>query len=374
MSQRRITLVAGTRPELIKIIPVLLALRSRPDFQTTLVATAQHREMLDQVCSAFGIEPEIDLDLMRPDQTLADVTARVTTAVQKTLASTRPDAVLVHGDTTTCMCSALAAFYESIPVGHVEAGLRTYDFTAPWPEEMNRRLTDPISRWCFAPTERAAGNLRAERIPEENIFLTGNTVVDALDLALRLIREKPPAIPELPDAILAGRRLIVVTGHRRESFGEPLRELCEGLREVVTRFPDVVVVYPVHLNPNVQRPVRELLGGHDRILLIAPLEYLQFVRLLDRATLIVTDSGGIQEEAPTLRKPVLVTRQMTERPEAVELGLARVVGTSRTRLVEESSRLLSDPEAYARMTTGVNPYGDGHAADRIVEILARTLR
>ncbi len=374
MSQRRITVIAGTRPELIKIIPVLLALRSRSDFQTTLVATAQHREMLDQVCSAFGIEPEIDLDLMRPDQTLADVTARVTIAVQKTLATTRPDAVLVHGDTTTCLCSALAAFYESIPVGHVEAGLRTYDFAAPWPEEMNRRLTDPISRWCFAPTERAAGNLRAERIPEENIFLTGNTVVDALELALRLIREKPPAIPDLPDAILDGRRLIVVTGHRRESFGEPLRELCAGLRDVVTRFADVVVVYPVHLNPNVQRPVRELLGGHDRILLIAPLEYLQFVRLLDRATLIVTDSGGIQEEAPTLRKPVLVTRQTTERPEAVELGLARVVGTSRTRLVEESSRLLSDAEAYARMTTGVNPYGDGHAADRIVEILDRALR
>jgi UDP-N-acetylglucosamine 2-epimerase (hydrolysing) len=374
MSQRNVAVVAGTRPELIKLIPVLRALRSRSDFQTTLVATAQHREMLDQVCSAFGIWPDIDLDLMRPDQTLADVTARVTTAVQQTLTRTRPDAVLVHGDTTTCLCSALAAFYESIPVGHVEAGLRTYDFAAPWPEEMNRRLTDPISRWCFAPTARAADNLRAERIPDEQIYITGNTAVDALELALRLVRETPRSIPELPDGVLHGRRLIVVTGHRRESFGEPLRELCEGLREVVDRFPDVVVVYPVHLNPNVQRPVRQLLGGHDRIRLIAPLEYLTFVQLLDRATLIVTDSGGIQEEAPTLRKPVLVTRQTTERPEAVELGLARVVGTSRTRIVEESSTLLSDADAYARMTAGVNPYGDGHAAERIVEILDRTLR
>jgi UDP-N-acetylglucosamine 2-epimerase len=374
MSQRKVTVVAGTRPELIKIIPVLLALRSRSDFQTTLVATAQHREMLDQVCSAFGIRPDIDLDLMRPDQTLAEVTARVTTSVQQTLARTRPDAVLVHGDTTTCLCSALAAFYESIPVGHVEAGLRTYDFSAPWPEEMNRRLTDPISRWCFAPTARAADNLRAERIPEEQIYLTGNTAVDALELALRLVRETPRPIPELPDGVLHRRRLIVVTGHRRESFGEPLRELCEGLREVVDRFPDVVVVYPVHLNPNVQRPVRQLLGGHDRILLIPPLEYLQFVGLLDQATLIVTDSGGIQEEAPTLRKPVLVTRQTTERPEAVDLGLARVVGTSRARLVEVFSKLRCGAAADAGMTTGGNPYGDGRAAERIVEILDRTLR
>lgn len=370
---RRVTIVVGTRPELIKIMPVLLALRARPGFEPTLVVTAQHREMADQACAAFGIEPDVDLDLMRPEQTPAEVAARVTAAVQATLARSRPDAVLVHGDTTTCLAAALAAFYERIPVGHVEAGLRTYDFSAPWPEEMNRRLTDPLCRWCFAPTERAVANLRAERIPAENVFLTGNTVVDALLLALRRVRERPPALPGLPASQLAGRRLVLVTGHRRESFGAPLRELCAGLREIARRHPDVAVVYPVHLNPNVLGPVNESLGGEERIHLLPPLDYLTFVSLLERATLIVTDSGGIQEEAPTLHKPVLVTRQSTERPEAVERGLARLVGTSRERLVAEASRLLEDPAAYAAMSSGSNPYGDGRAAERIADVLAGTL-
>jgi UDP-N-acetylglucosamine 2-epimerase len=369
---RRVTIIAGTRPELIKVMPVLLALRARPGFQVTLLATAQHREMSDQVCAAFGVSPDIDLDLMRPGQTPAEVSARVTTAVQAALARSRPDAVLVHGDTTTCLASALAAFYEGIPIGHVEAGLRTYDFSAPWPEEMNRRLTDPICRWCFAPTERAAANLRAERIPDERIFVTGNTVVDALLLGLRRARAHPPSLPELPAGVLEGRRLVLVTGHRRESFGEPLRELCAAFREIVRRHRDVVIVYPVHLNPSVLGPVNEALAGEERIRLIRPLDYLQFISLLERATLIVTDSGGIQEEAPTLRKPVLVTRQATERPEAIERGLARLVGTSRERLVAEASRLLEDPEAYASMTSGESPYGDGHAAERIVDILAST--
>jgi UDP-N-acetylglucosamine 2-epimerase len=373
MGVRRITIVAGTRPELIKIMPVLLALRARSDFQVSLVATAQHREMSDQVCAVFGVAPDVDLDLMRPGQTPAEVSARVTTAVQATLARQRPDAVLVHGDTTTCLASALAAFYEDIPTGHIEAGLRTYDFSAPWPEEMNRRLTDPICRWCFAPTERAAANLRAERIPEERIFVTGNTVVDALLLALRRVRAHPPSFPEVPEGLLDGRRLVLVTGHRRESFGEPLRELCAALRDLVHRHRDVVIVYPVHLNPSVLGPVNESLAGEERIRLVRPLDYLQFVTLLERATLIVTDSGGIQEEAPTLRKPVLVTRRATERPEAMERGLARLVGTSRERIVAEASRLLEDPEAYASMTTGASPYGDGHAAERIVEVLASTL-
>jgi len=368
-----VTIVAGTRPELIKIMPVLLALRAHPDFEPTLVVTAQHREMTDQACAAFGVVPDVDLDLMRPGQTPAEVSARVTAAVQATLARSRPEAVLVHGDTTTCLAAALAAFYEGIPIGHVEAGLRTYDFSAPWPEEMNRRLTDPICRWCFAPTERAVANLRAERIPESNIFLTGNTVVDALLLALRRVREQPPPIPELPEGLLDGRRLILVTGHRRESFGEPLRELCAGLREIARRHRDVVIVYPVHLNPSVLGPVHESLGGEERIHLIRPLDYLAFVALLERSTLIVTDSGGIQEEAPVLRKPVLVTRKTTERPEAMERGLARLVGTSRERLVSEVSRLLEDPAAYAAMTSGSNPYGDGRAAERIAEILASTL-
>jgi UDP-N-acetylglucosamine 2-epimerase len=258
-------------------------------------------------------------------------------------------------------------------VGHVEAGLRTYDFSAPWPEEMNRRLTDPICRWCFAPTERAVANLRAERIPAENIFLTGNTVIDALLIALQRVREQPPAIPELPEPLLAGRRVVLVTGHRRESFGEPLRELCEGLREIARRHPDVAVVYPVHLNPSVLGPVNQSLGREQRVHLLPPLDYLRFVALLQRCTLIVTDSGGIQEEAPTLGKPVLVTRQTTERPEAVERGLARLVGTSRERLVAEASRLLEDPAAYASMTAASNPYGDGHAAERIADVLADTL-
>lgn len=370
---RRVMIVVGTRPELIKMMPVLRVLRARPGFDATLVVTAQHREMADQACAAFGIVPDVDLDLMRPGQTPAEVTARVTTAVQATLARSRPDAVLVHGDTTTCLAASLAAFYERVPVGHVEAGLRTYDFSAPWPEEMNRRLTDPICRWCFAPTERAVANLRAERIPAENIFLTGNTVIDALLIALQRVREQPPAIPELPEPLLAGRRVVLVTGHRRESFGEPLRELCEGLREIARRHPDVAVVYPVHLNPSVLGPVNQSLGREQRVHLLPPLDYLRFVALLQRCTLIVTDSGGIQEEAPTLGKPVLVTRQTTERPEAVERGLARLVGTSRERLVAEASRLLEDPAAYASMTAASNPYGDGHAAERIADVLADTL-
>ncbi len=373
MSSRKIAVVVGTRPELIKMSPVYLALRAEPGTSVTLVATAQHREMLDQVCAAFGIVPDVDLDLMRPNQTLAEITGRVTGGVQKVLADLRPDAVLVHGDTTTCLCSALAAFYERIPVGHVEAGLRTYDFDGPWPEEMNRRLTDPICRWCFAPTPRAAENLRRERIPEPNIHIVGNTVVDALLLGLDRIRGDRPSVPGLPEEAIADRRLILVTGHRRESFGPPFRELCEALREIVALHPDVVLVYPVHLNPNVQRPVNEILGGQERIHLIRPLPYLPFVHLLDRCHLVVTDSGGIQEEAPSLHKPVLVTRAATERPEAVEMGMARLVGTSREAIVSETSRLLDEPSAYRAMARGVNPYGDGKAAERIVRILASTL-
>ena len=363
-------MIVGTRPEAIKMAPVLLELRARPGFEASFVATAQHREMLDQVCAAFDLRPDLDLDLMRPDQTPADVTARVLLGVRDVLRDTRPDAVLVHGDTTTCLAATLAAFYAGIPVGHVEAGLRTHDLDAPWPEEMNRRLTDPIARWCFAPTLLAADNLRAERIAEAAIHVVGNTVVDALLLALERIRAHPPGIAGLPDGALDGRRLILVTGHRRESFGGPLRELCQALREAVDRHPDAVLVYPVHLNPNVLRPVHELLGGHERIHLIRPLEYLPFVALLERAAVVVTDSGGIQEEAPTFGVPVLVTRAATERPEAILLGLARLVGTSRATIVAELSRALADPDARVRAGRIANPYGDGHAARRIVDILA----
>lgn len=369
----RIAVVVGTRPEAIKMAPVYLRLRQDPRTEPLLLATAQHRQMLDQVLSVFGIEPDVDLDLMQPNQSLAQVTAGVVQGVQQTLADTRPDAVLVHGDTLTCLCAALAAFYERIPIGHVEAGLRTYDFEAPWPEEMCRRLADPICRWCFAPTPGSADNLRSERIPESAIHVTGNTVIDALGRARALVREVPPAVPGLPPEVLDDKRMILVTGHRRESFGGPFEDFCNALRELVDAHEDTAIVYPVHLNPNVQAPVHRILGGHRRIRLIEPVEYLPFVHLMDRCHLIITDSGGIQEEAPSMGKPVLVTRRVTERPEAMDAGLARLVGTDRRRIVEQASLLLTDPTAYAAMTTEVNPYGDGRAAERIVDILAAEL-
>jgi UDP-N-acetylglucosamine 2-epimerase (hydrolysing) len=373
MTRLRITIVLGTRPEAIKMAPVYLRLAEDRRTDVTLVATAQHREMLDQVLSVFGITPDVDLDLMQPNQTLAEVSARVVTGVQAALARLAPDAVLVHGDTSTCLFAALAAFYQRIPVGHVEAGLRTYDFDAPWPEEMNRRLTDPICRWCFVPTARARENLLAESIPDDNIVMTGNTVVDALLIARDRARRQPPAIPGLSDELLAGKRLVLVTGHRRESFGRPFEEFCFALREIVRRHDDVVLIYPVHLNPNVQQPVYKILEREERVYLIPPLEYLSFVSLMDRSYMIITDSGGIQEEAPSLAKPVLVTRDTTERPEAVAAGLAMLVGTSRQRIVAEAGRLLSDREAYARMSHGQNPYGDGRAAHRIVDSLCESL-
>ena len=362
-------MVIGTRPEAIKMAPVYLALRQDPAIETILMATAQHRKLLDQVLEVFGIVPDIDLDLMRPNQELPELSSRLLTGVQHILRETGPDAVLVHGDTSTCLFSALAAFYERIPVGHVEAGLRTCNFDAPWPEEMNRRLTDPICRWCFAPTSSASDNLRAERIPEDRIYITGNTVVDALLRARETVRKSTPQVPELHSVKLEGRKLILVTGHRRESFGKPFEELCLALREIVRMHRNAVIVYPVHLNPNVQRPVHEILGQEDRVHLIPPVEYLQFIYLMDQSHFIITDSGGIQEEAPSLGKPVLVTRNVTERPEAVAAGLARLVGTSREKIVAETSRLLSDKTAYEEMSKGINPYGDGLASGRIVQTL-----
>ncbi len=370
---RRVAIVLGTRPEAIKMAPVHLALRDHPALDVTLIVTAQHRQLLDHTLAGFGITPDVDLDLMRPDQSLAELTGRVVVGVQRALDDLRPDAVLVHGDTTTCMAAALAGFYAGVDVGHVEAGLRTGDLRAPFPEEANRRLTDPLCRWCFAPTSQAADSLRAEGTPQERILVTGNTVIDALLLMRERVRREPPELPEVPSELFEGRRLILVTGHRRESFGRPFESFCKALRDVVERTPDALVVYPVHLNPNVQRPVRALLGGHDRIRLIDPLPYLPFVYLMDRSTLIVTDSGGIQEEAPSLGKPVLVSRNVTERPEAVAAGLAKLVGTDRRAIVREIETLLSDRHAYERMSLGASPYGDGRAAGRIVERLDRDL-
>lgn len=372
MSRLRVVVVVGTRPEVIKMAPVYLAMKRNPHIEPFLLATAQQRELLDQALAVFEIFPDVDLDLMCPNQQLSTTAARVIVSVQEVLADIHADVVLVHGDTTTCLYSALAAFYERIPVGHVEAGLRTYNFDAPWPEEMNRRLTDPISRWCFAPTTQAADNLRVERIPEENIFVTGNTVIDSLHLALEKTRLNPPRIPGISKEWMDGNRLIVVTGHRRESFGKPFEEFCLALRDVVRAHRDTVLVYPVHLNPNVQRPVNKILSGEKRVRLIPPVDYLPFVHLMDMSYIIITDSGGIQEEAPSLSKPVIVTRETTERPETVEAGLSQLVGVDRKTITREVSRLLSDRRAYEKMTHISNPYGDGRAAERIVNILLST--
>jgi len=362
-----IALIFGTRPEAIKLAPVHRALLDAPGLQPLVCVTAQHRQMLDQVLAIFDITPDADLDLMRPDQTLAGLTARAVAAVDGWLATARPDLVLVQGDTTTVFCAALAAFYRGIPVGHVEAGLRTGDLRSPFPEEANRVLTSRLADLHFPPTATARENLRREGVPKERILVTGNTVIDALHLVLPRVRRQPPPVPGLTEDDLAtGQPLVLITGHRRENFGPGFHRVCTALARLADAFPDHLFVYPVHLNPNVQRPVRELLGDRPNIRLIDPLPYLPFVRLLDRARLVITDSGGVQEEAPGLGKPVLVTRETTERPEAVDAGTVELVGTDEQRIVATATRLLTDPAAYAAMARAVNPYGDGRAAGRIV--------
>ena len=352
----------GTRPEAVKMAPVILALRREPWARVRVLATAQHRHMLDQVLDLFAIAPDVDLDLMRPDQALADLTARMLVALDRSLEQERPDVVLAQGDTTTVLATGLACFYRHIPFGHVEAGLRTGDLANPFPEEMNRAVASRLSRYHFAPTAAARANLLREGIPDAAIHVTGNTVIDAL---LEVAQRDVPIGPALD----AGKRLVLVTAHRRESFGAPLREAFRALRELADRNPDLQVLYPVHLNPNVSRPARELLEGHPRIVLCPPLDYAPFVSAMKRAYLIVTDSGGVQEEAPALGKPVLVLRDETERPEAVAEGVVKLVGTSSERILAEAQRLLDDPAAYAAMARGVSPYGDGHAAERIVRVL-----
>jgi UDP-N-acetylglucosamine 2-epimerase (non-hydrolysing) len=365
---KRVLTIFGTRPEAIKLSPVLLELEKHPEhFENLICVTAQHREMLDQVLDWFQIKPDFDLNLMQPNQGLAEFASRALASVSKILEETRPDVVLVQGDTTTVMIAALAAFYRRIPVGHVEAGLRTRNRYDPFPEEINRRLTDVLATYYFAPTERAATALRAEQIAEENIFVTGNTVVDAL-----LMTVKRPVNLKL-DFHLDGRQLILVTAHRRESFGAPFESLCLALRDLAERDPGVEIVYPVHLNPRVREPVRRILAGRPRIHLLEPLRYEQFAHLMAQAHLILTDSGGIQEEAPVLGKPTLVMRETTERPEAIEAGTARLVGTNRQRIVAEAERLLHDKQAYRTMAQAGSPFGDGRAAERIVNILSSGL-
>jgi UDP-N-acetylglucosamine 2-epimerase (non-hydrolysing) len=369
---RKIALIFGTRPEAIKLCPLVQALRAHPEFEPHVCVTAQHRSMLDQVLDVFGIVPDTDLDLMQPGQTLSGLASRAMAALDQYLLREEPDLVLVQGDTTTVLCAALAAFHRQIPVGHVEAGLRTWNRQAPFPEEMNRTLTSRLADWHFAPTEWARGNLLQEGIAPDRVFVTGNTVLDALRLTLATVRRDALHFPGLPAPLFSTERerpLVLITGHRRENFGAGFEAICDAVVRLSEAFPETVFVYPVHLNPQVQGPVRTRLGGRRNIYLIEPLAYAEFVVLMERSTLVLTDSGGVQEEAPSLGKPVLVMRETTERPEAVEAGTARLVGTDPERIFEAVSELLNAPAAYDKMARAVNPYGDGHACERIVKIL-----
>lgn len=365
-SVKKILCVIGTRPEAIKMAPVVQALQGSDRFSVRVLATAQHRQLLDQVLKVFGIQPDVDLDIMRPNQALSELTSRLLLELDGVLRSEKPALVLAQGDTTTVMTVALACFYQQIPFGHIEAGLRTGDMANPFPEEMNRVIAGRLSRWHFAPTESARQNLLREAVPDEHIWVTGNTVIDAL----KSVAERNPEIGiDLDDS----KRLLLVTAHRRENFGAPFREICRAVRTLADRNEDVQVLYPVHPNPNVQAVAQQMLGGHPRIVLCPPLDYLPFVAAMRRAYLILSDSGGVQEEAPALGKPVLVLRRETERPEAVQAGVVRLVGPDCERIIDETQRLLDDASAYKEMARGVSPYGDGLAAGRIVSILAKTL-
>jgi UDP-N-acetylglucosamine 2-epimerase (non-hydrolysing) len=365
-----ISFIFGTRPEAIKLAPVILAAKADPRFKCKVCVTAQHRQMLDQVLKVFKIKPDVDLNLMRPNQTLAGLTARAISAIDTYLAKEKPDIVIVQGDTTTVFCAALCAFYHKIPVGHVEAGLRTGNKYSPFPEEANRVLATHLSALHFAPTQMARQNLLQEGIAPEKIFVTGNTVIDALFLALQKIKKKTPTIAQLPKAIMqSSQQLVLITGHRRENFGEGFQNICKAIKTLAQKFPEAQFVYPVHLNPNVHKPVYSLLGNQENIHLIEPLDYLPFIALMNRATIILTDSGGIQEEAPSLGKPVLVMRETTERPEALDAGTVKLVGTDPKLICTETEKLLTDTAAYRRMSRAHNPYGDGKAAERIIKIL-----
>jgi UDP-N-acetylglucosamine 2-epimerase (non-hydrolysing) len=364
---RKIMVVFGTRPEAIKLAPVIAELKKRGIFKVVVVVTAQHREMLDQVLSLFNIVPDYDLDIMQPEQSLFDITDRALEGLKKVLIQEKPDLLLVQGDTTTTFVAALAAFYLKIPVGHVEAGLRTFDKHRPFPEEINRRLTTVLTDLHFAPTEQAKLNLLAEGVPKETIYVTGNTVIDALLATVRDGYEFNH--PILSQIDFSSYKTLLVTAHRRESWGEPLSAICEAIKEIIATQPDVCVVFSVHLNPEVQRTVNTLLDGEDRVFLVDPMDYEPFVQLMGKAHLILTDSGGIQEEAPSLGKPVLVLRELTERPEAVEAGTVKIVGRDTERIVSETIKLIRNSTAYEKMAQAINPYGDGRASQRIADII-----
>lgn len=377
---KKILLVFGTRPEAIKMAPVVKAFQDNPDkFETVVCVTAQHREMLDQVLEIFEITPDYDLDLMKKNQDLYDITSRVLLGMRDILKEVNPDVVFVHGDTTTSSATALAAYYQQIPVAHVEAGLRTRNIYSPWPEEINRQITGRISKYNFAPTALSRQNLLEEALKEDSITVTGNTVIDALYMASNKIKankqleEKVVAtIQENFSQPLEGvldSKVILVTGHRRENFGDGFINICNALKDIALKYPEASIIYPVHLNPNVQKPVYELLGEINNIYLIPPMTYLPFIYLMERSYLVLTDSGGIQEEAPSFGKPVLVMRDTTERPEAVDAGTVKLVGTSRDLIVSEVSELLNNSGSYTQMSRSHNPYGDGKASVRIVETI-----
>ena len=378
---RKIMLVFGTRPEAIKMAPLVRELQKYPkDFETVICVTGQHREMLDQVLRIFDIKPDYDLDIMRQGQDLYDVTAKVLLGMREILKEAASDMVLVHGDTTTSTAAALASFYQKIPVGHVEAGLRTHNIYSPWPEEMNRQITGSIASYHFAPTSLSRQNLLDEGVPENRIHVTGNTVIDALHWVVERIKDDKELDCKLENQLReAGynvgrdRRLVLITGHRRENFGKGFINICNAIKTLSVRHPEVDFVYPMHLNPNVRKPIHEIFGEDlsnlDNTFFIEPLEYLNFVYLMERSHIVLTDSGGIQEEAPGLGKPVLVMRDTTERPEALEAGTVKLVGTDYSKIVDNVSVLLEDSSAYEKMSRAVNPYGDGKACGRIVSIL-----
>ncbi len=369
----KVLLVFGTRPEAIKMAPVVQALNKKMD--VVVCVTAQHREMLDQVLELFEITPDYDLNIMRPGQSLFDVTSSVLLGIRKVLQSESPDVVLVHGDTTTSMATALAAFYLQIPVGHVEAGLRTHNINSPFPEELNRQITSRIAAFHFSPTEISRQNLLDEKVSDSQIYVTGNTVIDALLSMVKKARsinfldsvlENMPFLKQRKANI---PRVILVTGHRRENFGQGFERICQAIYSIATTNSDVQIVYPVHLNPNVREPVKRILSNVNNVHLVAPMEYLAFIKLMDLSYLILTDSGGIQEEAPSLGKPVLVMRDTTERPEAVEAGTVKLVGTNKKEIVKMVNRLLTDDKFYAQMSKAYNPYGNGNASNMICDIL-----
>lgn len=369
MDKKKVLLIFGTRPEAIKMAPLVMEFKKHSeDFEPIVCVSAQHRQMLDQVLDLFEIKPDFDLDIMKENQNLWSLTSDILLKTKEVIEQTKPDVVLVHGDTTTALAASMSAFYAKVPIGHVEAGLRTFDKYYPFPEEINRVIADSISSFHFAPTKEAVNNLKKSAIPQNNIVMTGNTVIDAL---LYTVENKPANLDYLN--LNKDLRTILLTSHRRENFGEPLENICDAILELIEKNKDVQVIYPVHLNPNVREVVFRKLSGNDRIKLIEPLEYAPFVTMMNFADIILTDSGGIQEEAPSLKKPVLVLRDTTERPEAMKSGAVKLVGTSKDKIVKETQKLLDSPRQYKKMLSNKNPYGDGKASERIVKFLREKL-